>query len=339
MKILVTGGTGFVGSHAVAAIVRDGGDVRLLVRHPENVRTPVADTVVGDVLDETAVSRALDGCQAVVHAAGIFSLDPRRAEDMRRTNARATELVLSGAAERGLDPIVHVSTTVALTRYGGTGPDLPLGDIDLPYTQSKIASERVARQLQDAGAPVVTIYPGAVYGPDDPYRGAQSEQVRWITLGLFPTFPRGGQHVVDVRDLATLIAAVVQRPGEPSRYIVPGHHMDGHELYSAVSDAAGRFLPHLILPAAVIVPTVRLIDVVQRRLPQRWHYPADREGLAIVRRDTRFDDSATRREFGLDPVPFRQTIADTVRWLVESGRVPARRAPRLNAAADAGRTG
>jgi dihydroflavonol-4-reductase len=338
MKILVTGGTGFVGSHAVAAMLRDGSDVRLLVRHPESVRTPGADTVVGDVLDESAVSRALDGCDAVVHAAAIFSLDPRRAEEMRRTNARATELVLNGAAERGLDPIVHVSTTVALTRYGGSGPDLPLGDIDLPYAQSKIASERVARQLQDAGAPVVTIYPGAVYGPDDPYRGAWSEQVRWIVLGRFPTFPRGGLHVVDVRDVATLIAAVVQRPGAPRRYIVPGHHMDGHELYKAVSDATGRRLPHLVLPGPVIGPSVRLIDVVQRRLPQRWHYPADHEGVETVRRNTRFDDSATRQEFGLDPVPFRQTIDDTVRWLVESGRVPARRAPRLKPAG-AGRTG
>jgi dihydroflavonol-4-reductase len=339
MKIMVTGGTGFVGSHAVAAMVRDGHDVRLLVRRPEQVGTAsVADTVVGDVLDERAVSRALEGCQAVVHAAGIFSLDPRRAEEMRRTNARATELVLNGAAEQGLDPIVHVSTTVALTRYGGTGPDLPLGDIDLPYTQSKIASERVARGLQDAGAPVVTIYPGAVYGPDDPYRGAQSEQLRWILLGRFPTFPRGGQHVVDVRDVATLLAAVVQQPGKPRRYIVPGHHMDGRQLYKAVSDAAGRFLPHLMLPAPVIVPTVRLIDVVQRRLPQRWHYPADREGVEIVRRNTRFDDSAARQEFGLDPIPFPQTIADTVRWLVESGRVPSRRAPNLKATASASRT-
>ena len=186
--------------------------------------------MVGDVLDERVVSRAVQGCAAAVHAAAIFSLDPRRAEDMRRINARATELVLNSVAKRGLDPVVHVSTTVALTRYGGSGPDLPLGDIDLPYAQSKIASEKVARGLQDAGAPVVTIYPGAVYGPNDPYRGAQSEQLRWMLLDRFPTFPRGAQHVVDVRDVATLIAAVLRRPDGPHRYIVPGRHVDGGEL-------------------------------------------------------------------------------------------------------------
>src|SRR5262245_52343977 len=119
MRTLVTGGTGFVGSHAVAALARAGHDLRLLVRRAEQVAVSlgpfgveVADVVVGDVLDEPAVSGALEGCDAVVHAAGIFSLDPRRSEDMRRTNQRATELVLSSAVDRGLDPVVHVSTTV-----------------------------------------------------------------------------------------------------------------------------------------------------------------------------------------------------------------------------------
>ena len=338
MKVLVTGGTGFVGSHAVAAIVGAGHDVRLLARRPEQVRASlgplrvdVADVMAGDVLDERAISRAVEGCEAAVHAAAIFSLDPRRAEDMRRTNLRATELVLNSAAERGLNPVVHVSTTVALTRYGGSGPDLPLGDIDLPYTQSKIASEQVARRLQDAGAPVVTIYPGAVYGPDDPYRGAQNEQLRWMLLGRFPTYPRGAQHVVDVREVAKLIAAVVQLGG-PHRYVVPGHHVGGAELYAAITEAAARRLPHVVLPGPVIGPSVHLIESVQRRLPQRWHYPADREGVEIIRRDTRFDDSAARTDLGIQPRPFPQTIADTLRWLVESGRVPARRAPGLDAA-------
>jgi len=178
MKILVTGGTGFVGSHVVAATVRTGNDVRLLVRRPEQVPASlsplgveVSDVVVGDVLDQNAVSRAVEGCAAAVHAAAIFSLDSRRAEAMRRTNARATELVLNSATQRGLDPIVYVSTTVALTRYGGSSPDLPLGDIARPYAQSKIASEQLARRLQDTGAPVVTVYPGRSMAPTTPTGG------------------------------------------------------------------------------------------------------------------------------------------------------------------------
>jgi nucleoside-diphosphate-sugar epimerase len=339
VKVLVTGGTGFVGSHAAAAIARGGHELRLLVRRPEQVTASlgplgleVTDIVVGDVLDEDVVSQAVEGCEAVVHAAAVYSVDPRRAEEMRRTNARATELVLGRAVDRGLDPVVHVSTTVALTRYAGSGPDLPLGDIGLPYAQSKIDSEKVARRLQGAGAPVATVYPGAVWGPGDPYRGDQSERLRWLLLGRFPLWPRGGMHVVDVRDAAAVIAAVLRAGRGSRRYIVPGHHVDGHQVFAVVTDITGRRFPHLVLPGPVIGPSTRLIDAVHRWLPERWHYPADREGVEIVLRDTRFDDSAARTEFGIEPTPLRDTIADTVRWLVESGRVPARRAPRLGLA-------
>ncbi len=339
MKVLVTGGTGFVGSHTAAAIAGAGHDVRLLVRRPDQVPASldplgleVSDVVVGDVLDERAVSRAVEGCAAVVHAAAVYSLDPRRAQDMRRTNAHATELVLGHAVERGLDPVVHVSTTVALTRYGGSGPDLPLGDIELPYAQSKIASEKVARRLQEAGAPVVTIYPGAVYGPHDPYRGDQSETLRWVLLGRFPLWPQGGMHVVDVRDTAAVIQAVL-RPGRgPRRYVVAGHHMEGDMLFATLAATTGRRLPHLLVPGAVLSPTTRLIGAVQRRLPDRWRYPADREGVEIMRRNTRLDDSAARKELGVEPTSFTQTITDMVRWLVESGRVPARYAGKLGPA-------
>ena len=339
MKVLVTGGTGLVGSHAVAAIARGGHELRLLVRRPDQVPVSlgplgveVTDIVAGDVLDEDLVSQAIEGCEAVVHAAAVLSMHPRRAEEIRRTNARATELVLGRAADRGLDPVVHVSTSVALTRYGGSGPDLPLGDIDLPYAQSKIASEKVARRLQDVGGPVVTIYPGAVFGPHDPYRGDNSERLRFILLGRFPLWPAGGVHVVDVRDVAAVIAAVLSPGRGPRRYVVPGHHVDGDQLFAAFADVTGRRFLHLVVPARVMDSSTRLIDAAHRRLPERWHYPADREGLEIVRRNTRLDDSAARTELGVEPTPFRETIADTVRWLVESGRVPPRRAPRLGPA-------
>jgi nucleoside-diphosphate-sugar epimerase len=137
MKVLVTGGTGFVGAHTVAAAALAGHDVRLLVRRPEQVDVSLAplgvqvrDIVVGDALDEQAVARALDGCEAVVHAAAVFSFDTRRAAEMLRTNLRTTELVLRQAVAQGLDPVVHVSSTVALIRYGGTAARLPLGDIE-----------------------------------------------------------------------------------------------------------------------------------------------------------------------------------------------------------------
>ena len=179
---------------------------------------------------------------------------------------------------------------------------------------------------------MVSTYPGGVYGPDDPYRGDQDERLRWLLLGRFPLWPSGGMHVVDVRDAAAVITATLQPGRGPRRYVVPGHHVDGALLYGTFAELTGRRFPHLVLPGWVLGPAMQLIDPLQQRLPQRWRYPADREATEVIRRNTRFDDTAAREELGIPARPFADTIADTVRWLVRSGRVPARYAGRLNTA-------
>ncbi len=333
MRILVTGGTGFVGSHIVLALLERGHDVRLLVRRreqvaatfgPHDVEIGPEAVVVGDVLDADAVTRALDDRDAVVHAAAVFTFDPRRSAEMLDTNAAAARLVLTKALEQGCDPVVYISSTVALTRHGGSSPELPLGDIPLPYSRSKVAAEEVARELQAAGQPVAIVYPGAVYGPRDPYRGEQTVRLAWVARGLFPLWPSGGLHSVDVRDTAAVVAGVVEKGRGPRRCVVPGHHVTGRQLFAAVSAATGRRRPHIPLPPPVAVATTRAVDAVQSRLPTGWRYPADREGVEIALRDTRFDSSTTERELGVAARPFEDSVRDTLAWMVEAGRLPAR---------------
>ena len=201
------------------------------------------------MLDADSVRRALEGCDAVVHAAAIFSLDPRKAKAMLDTNAQATRVVLTAALERGCDPAVHISSSVALMRHGGSGPDLPLGDIEHAYSKSKILSEIEARKLQDEGRPVVTVYPGAIFGPHDPYVGSQTERFLWLVRGWFPVWSKGGVLASDVRDTAAVVAAVMQPGKGPRRYVVPGIQMTGNDLYGAVAKAIGRRRPHVDVPA------------------------------------------------------------------------------------------
>jgi dihydroflavonol-4-reductase len=96
MRVLVTGGTGFVGCHTVAALLGHGHHVRLLVRDARRIAPALGplgiatvDAVVGDVTDPATVERAMRGCQAVVHAAAVYALDPRRAAVMAHTNPPA----------------------------------------------------------------------------------------------------------------------------------------------------------------------------------------------------------------------------------------------------------
>jgi dihydroflavonol-4-reductase len=333
-KVLVTGGTGFVGSWITTALLGAGHGVRLAVRRPEQVSRTFAghscapdDVQVVDLFDSASVAGAMVGCDAVVHAAAVFSLDPRQGEEVLSTNERATRTVLEAAVEAGCDPVVHISSTVALTRRGGTDRSLPLGDVDLPYSRSKIASERVARDLQDRGAPVVSVYPGSVYGPGDPYLGEQVTRLGWVARGRFPIWPSGGMHTVDVRDTAAVVEACLEPGQGPRRYVVPGHHMTGTDLYRTVGTAIGRRRPHVSLPARLVPMTTTPIDAVQRLLPASWRFPADREGAELGVRNNRFDTAPAEQELGVHARPLEESLRDTLTWMVDTGNLPAKYRP------------
>jgi nucleoside-diphosphate-sugar epimerase len=136
LLVLVTGGTGYVGSHSVAALVKAGHRIRVLARSPEKIPAALdplgvngVEKAIGDVTEPAAVERALEGCDAVLHAASVFSLDARKADEMNRVNVRGTEIVLGTAHRLGLDPIVYVSSELALLPPAGREvltPDSPV---------------------------------------------------------------------------------------------------------------------------------------------------------------------------------------------------------------------
>lgn len=135
MRVLITGGTGFVGGWTAKAIADAGHRVRFLVRNPaglyssvERLGVDVSDYVVGDITDADSVREALRGCDAVIHAAAVVATDPRQTAQMLATNSAGAHIVLGGAVELGLDPIIHVSSFTALFHPGLTmlRADLPV---------------------------------------------------------------------------------------------------------------------------------------------------------------------------------------------------------------------
>jgi nucleoside-diphosphate-sugar epimerase len=335
VRVLVTGGSGYLGAHAVAALVRAGKDVRVFARSPERVGAAlgllgvaVTDVAIGDVTDATSVEAAARGCDALVHAASMYSLDPRDARTVLATNARGTETVLGAARDAGLDPIVHVSSYVAfLPSSVELTPASPVGDAPVPYARSKAHSETIARELQDIGVPVVTIAPGSVWGPDDPYCGESCRLLSAILRDLVPFAIAGTLPIADVRYVADGIAAAVEPGKGPRRYLLGGHDTAWRELFRALRHLTGRRLPALPTPNVVALATARALDLVQRAVPGRM--PLGREAIYIATRRVRTDDSRARTELGVEPPRLEETLTDTIRWMVEAGRIPAKVAGRV----------
>ena len=342
MRILVTGGTGFVGCHTVAALHRAGHELRLLVRAPERVApalTPVGvdpaavEAVVGDVTDAGAVRRAVEGCEAVLHAAGVYSLDPARADEIARVNAPGTELVLRSAAEAGLDPIVHVSSYAALLPPRSArllDGDSPVGTSIHPYTGSKAASEAAARALQAEGAPVRISYPGMVWGPDDPHLGESSRLALAVLAGRLPALPPGTVPVSDVRDVAAVHAALAAPGRGGGRHVASGENLPVVEVMRTVVRATGRRLPVVAVPA----PAAAAAGLLGQRLGRLGvDLLPSREATWAASQDGSADGSATARELGVSFRPAEESIRDTIRWLSAAGHLSPRRAGALAAAA------
>lgn len=342
MHVLVTGGTGFVGAHTVAALLQAGHTVRLLVRSPHKLEPALAplrlrpgevETSRGDATDPAAVRTAARGCDAAVHAAAVFSLNPREAARIRATNVRATEVVLQEALEAGCDPVVHVSSVAAVypsTCGGLLSADSPPYDGPRPpgeYVRSKAESEQVARRHQAAGAPVVCTYPGAVLGPHDPVGGENTRRLVWTLRGLFPLVAPGRMWLSDVRDVAALHAALLAPGRGPRRYVAPGHALSLRAQSQLLGRLTGRHLPALEMPPRVLLPFTRTLGTLQR--PLKAHYPADAEGAWMCLRNPEVDAAPATRELGIAPRPIEESFADTVRWLYAQGRISRRQAGRL----------
>ena len=212
MRVLVTGGTGFTGSHTVCALIAAGHQVRLLVRDAAKVRRVFEsrgfvpdDVTVGDMTDADAVDDALTGCDGVVHAAALVDLRRSMARAVEDTNTRGVELVIGGAAKRGLSSIVYVSSLGVFFVPGGPPltPELPIAPGTTAYARSKAQAERYVRRLQQDGAPIRICYPAGIMGPDDPGLSAVSNGLVSFMRDIF-VITSGGMQIVDVRDLAAL---------------------------------------------------------------------------------------------------------------------------------------
>jgi nucleoside-diphosphate-sugar epimerase len=335
MRILVTGGTGFVGSHTARALARAGYALRLLVRDRAKAQrvlgahgVDVSDCRVGDVTDRDAVSRALEGCDGVVHAAAIVAFERSRAAEVLHTNARAVELVLGGAHQRRLGCVVYVSSLSVLFSPDGPpiAPDSPLAAAESPYVRSKTEAERFVRRLQAEGAPICSTYPPAVVGPDDPGLSVGNLAIRsFVRHGMALT--SSGFQIVDARDLAALHVALLARGAAPGRYLTAGHFFSWRELADLIDDLTGERVRRVRIPGSALRLLGRLGDAVKRVYP--FDFPLTGEAMGFATQWPGSERSPAVDELGIRFRDAREALADTLRWLHRAGHLERRRVGRL----------
>ena len=319
MKTLVTGATGFLGAAIVARLRADGIAVRALVRSA-TAPCDAEERCVGDLGDDDAIARAVDGVDSVVHAGARVSTTGAW-EEFEATNVRATDVLIQRAATAGIRRIVHVSSlsVYAVPHDGATiTEDSPYDDAGAErgfYARSKLAADRIASAAANAGAPVTIVRPGLLYGPGRTpslaRRVAAVGPLRIILAGRDYQLPLA--YVDNVADaIALAMRSDVARGRAYTIVDIHARQADFTRLYREVSGASWTpvYAPLGLVRAAVSAAELGF-GLLGRRAPITRHQ------VERTIRSATFSTQRAHDELGWQP---RVALPDALRRSFAAGR-------------------
>jgi farnesol dehydrogenase len=328
MKILVTGGTGFLGRSLVRRLAA-AHEVTLLVR-PTASREGFPAGVSfasGDVTDRASVVEAARGQEAIVHGAALVKL-VAKAADFDRVNVGGLENVLWAAAEAGVGRLVYVSSFIAL----GPTEAGPGGELDETaesrvrpwindYERTKTLADRRAREAIAAGAPVVVVYPGVIYGPGEMTEG--NLVVRGVVemvnrkLPALVGDPARRWSYVHVEDVAAGVQAALEQAPTGGRYVLGGENVSLGDFYATVAALSGVPAPKLWLPKGV----AKTMGAVMRFFARLFGFTPKLtpDLVEVCHHDWAYRSDTAMRTLGYRYRSLREGLGETLAWLEEKG--------------------
>ena len=324
MKVLVTGGTGFVGAWVARKLAQRGASVRIL--HRASSKLTALDGVpfesaLGDVTDPDATRRACEGVQQVYHVAAVADYW-RQADQahMMHVNVDGTRHVLEAAQVAGVERVVVTSSAAALgfhqERPSTEADPFNLAPERFPYGYSKYLAEQVVLEYVAQGVPAVIVNPVVILGPGDLNLISGSFIVSTKQMGMFTPMTRGGISVIDVRDVADMHLAAAERGQIGERYILMHSNLPYSTWFSMIADAVGVRRPVLMTPNYILPLVAWAIDTA-RRLGIKT--PIDANQARLGGQNVYFDGAKAHQALGQPRIAPAQMLADTYAWYREHG--------------------
>ena len=325
---LVTGGTGFVGSHIVRALLERGEAVRCLVRSTsrrDNLEGLPVEFHVGDLADADSLQGALDGVSTLYHCAADYRLFAPDPQELYRHNVEGTDHLFHAAAEVGVQRVVYTSSVGAL----GLLPDGQSADETAPitldrvighYKRSKFLAERAAEAWAAKGLPVVIVNPSTPIGERDIKPTPTGQIIVDFLNRKIPAYVDTGLNLIDVHDVAQghLSAAARGRTGE--KYILGHRNLTLKQILDLLANLTGLPAPKVRLPHWIPL-TAAAIDTGLARLLRRTPRVA-LESVRMARYKMFFDSSKALRELKLPQTPVEASFARAVTWFRDHGYAP-----------------
>ena len=324
MRVLVTGATGFTGSHLARALVSGGHTVRALVRDAKRASASLpanAELVGGDLRDPAALARAVAGVDVAFNLAAVYRTAGISSDTYRAVNATAVRQIVEAASATGVRRVVHCSTVGVHgdVEHPPANEEAPLRPGDI-YQLTKLEGERLAREAgQRLGIEVTIVRPSGIYGPGD---RRLLKLFRGVARRRFPILGSGEiyYHLTYIDDLVEGFRLCGEHPAAANRtYILAGPEVTTlNELVGLIADTAGVPAPTRHLPVWPIWMAGALLEAVC--VPFGLEPPIYRRRVEFFTKSRAFDISRARSEIGYGPhIGLREGIRRTLDWYRDHG--------------------
>src|SRR5262245_40789858 len=325
MITLVTGATGFVGSHLVRQLLDRGDAVRVLVRPASPMRGLAGldvEVVRGDLRDASAVRTAMRSVGRVFHAGADYRLWAKNPAEIYETNVVGTSNILS-AVDGGVERVVYTSTVATIAVPRSRVPDetvsASLAEMIGHYKRSKLLAERAVLDAATRGVPVVIVNPTTPVGPGDWRPTPTGNVILDFLRRRMPAYLHTGLNVVPVEDVARghLLAADHGRIGE--RYLLGGCNMLLKEVLDVLAAITGLPAPRVRLPWSVAMALGYLEWIAAAARGREPRIPL--EGVRMARHMMWVNMTKAARELGFRAGSVEAALQRAVEWYCDNGYV------------------
>ena len=320
MKTFVTGATGFIGASIVRELLKDGREVRALVRAGSDTANLAGLDVElwrGDLRDATALLQGLKGCDVLYHAAADYRLWTRDPSEMYRTNVHGTVAILGAALENGLSRVVYTSSVGTLGNPGNGTPGtettpVTLADMVGHYKKSKFLAEREAEKFVAKGLPLVIVNPSTPVGPLDIKPTPTGKIIVDFLNRKMPAYLDTGLNMIAVEDCARghILAELKGQIGE--KYILGNTNLTLRDIFGLLEEITGLSAPRVRLPYTPILLAAYVNEGIARITGKEPLIPL--AGVQMAAKFMYFDSSRAVRELGLPQSSLKDALSRAVHW-------------------------
>ena len=320
MKTFVTGATGFIGASIVRELLKDGREVRALIRagsDTSNLAGLDVEFQRGDLCDRSSLVQGLKGCDVLYHAAADYRLWTRDPCEMYRANVDGTVAILGAALENGLSRVVYTSSVGTLGNPGDgtsgteTAP-VTLADMVGHYKKSKFLAEREAEKFVAKGLPLVIVNPSTPVGPLDIKPTPTGKIIVDFLNRKMPAYLDTGLNIIAVEDCARGHILAEQKGQIGEKYILGNTNLTLRDIFGLLEDITGLSAPRIRLPYTPILLAAYVNEGIARLTGKEPLIPL--AGVQMAAKFMYFDSSRAVRELGLPQSSLKDALSRAVDW-------------------------